>query len=397
MKLGYIFKLAMKNLVGHKMRTLLTVGGVAISVGFVVFLISLGYGLQRVSTTQIANLEALQVLDVVSGKSKIVVVNEEAIDKFMGIGGVTEVEPQVSLASRIKFKSSEIDGVVYGKNLEYLNLEQPKIISGRKYSSNSVNEALINVAGQTQFAASEIVGQNVIVTTVLKPELQAAGDSVKPKKLELTYKVVGIIDDKSAPYLYVPLDVLSTEGLVNYTGAKVKVANKDQVDKAKLQIENLGFKTTSIKDTVDQINQFFSIFQVVLMSFGTIAVVVACLGMFNTLTISLLEKTREVGFMKALGTTRKDIYRLFISESLLIGALGSVVGITIGVALGTSLNLTIAGLAKATGNQSVQIFYTPIYLIFLIIVVSVFISFLTGLYPARRAARINALDAMRYE
>jgi len=397
MKLGYIFNLAIKNLVGHKMRTLLTVGGVAISVGFVVFLISLGYGLQRVSTTQIANLEALQVLDVVSGKSKIVVVNEEAIEKFMGIGGVTEVQPQVSLASRIKFKSSEIDGVVYGKNLEYLNLEQPKIVTGRKYSSNSVNEALINIAGQTQFAASEIVGQEVTVTTVMKPELQAASENLKPKKLEITFKVVGIIDDKSAPYLYVPLDLLSAEGLVNYTGAKIRVSNKDQVDKAKLQVENLGFKTTSIKDTVDQINQFFSIFQVVLMSFGTIAVVVACLGMFNTLTISLLEKTREVGFMKALGTTRKDIYRLFISESLLIGALGSVVGITIGVALGTSLNFTIAGLAKATGNQAVEIFYTPIYLVFVIIAVSVFISFLTGLYPARRAARINALDAMRYE
>jgi len=397
MRLSYIIRLALKNLIGHKMRTILTVGGVAISVGFVVFLISLGFGLQRVSTTQIANLEALQVLDVVSGKSKIVTVNDESINKFKGIGGVVEVQPQVSLASRIKYLSSEIDGVIYGKNLEYLSLEQPKIVSGKKYSSNGVNEAIINVAGQTQLAANDIIGKKIIVTSVIKPELQAAGENIKPKKLELTYTIVGIIDDKSAPYLYVPLDTLTANGLASYTAAKVKVADKNQVDKVKLQIENLGFKTTSIKDTVDQINQFFGIFQVVLLSFGTIAVIVACLGMFNTLTISLLEKTREVGFMKALGTTKRDIYRLFISESLLIGALGSVVGITIGVALGVSLNLAIAGLAAATGNQSVEIFYTPVYLVFVIIAVSVFISFLTGLYPARRAARINALDAMRYE
>jgi putative ABC transport system permease protein len=379
------------------MRTFLTAGGVAISVGFIVFLISLGFGLQRVSTTQIANLEALQILDVVAGKSKIVSVNSEALEKFEGVEGVTEVQPQLSLASRLKLGSSEIDGVVYGKNLEYLALEQPKITSGRKYTSNTSNEAIINTAGQTQFAAADIIGKQITVNTVLKPELLAPGENVKSKKVTVNLIVVGVIDDKSAPYIYVPLDVLTAEGATSYTGAKVKVANKDQVDKARVQIENLGFKATSIKDTVDQINSFFSIFQVVLMSFGAIAIIVACLGMFNTLTISLLEKTREVGFMKALGTTRRDIYRLFISESILIGSLGSFVGIIIGVMLGVSLNLSIAGLAKATGNQAVEIFYTPVLLIVVIVTVSVAISFFTGLYPARRAARINALDAMRYE
>lgn len=397
MRLGYILKLALKNLIGHKMRTLLTAGGVAISVGFVVFLISLGFGLQRVSTTQIANLEALQVLDVVSGKSKIVTVNDETIKKFEGIEGVTEVQPQVSLASRLKYKSSEIDGVVYGKNLEYLSLEQPKVSTGRKYSSNTALEAIINVAGQTQLAAGDIVGSQITINTVLKPELLAASENAKSKKVEQTYTIVGIIDDKSAPYLYVPLDTLRDQGLASYTGAKVKLSSKEQVDKAKLQIENLGFRASSIKDTVDQINQFFSIFQVVLMSFGAIAIIVACLGMFNTLTISLLEKTREVGFMKALGTTKRDIYRLFISESILIGSLGSITGIAVGVLLGEALNLSIAGLAKTTGNQAVEIFYTPSYLVILIIFVAVLISFLTGLYPSRRAAKINALDAMRYE
>lgn len=395
MKVSYIIKLALKNLRGHKMRTLLTAGGVAISVGFIVFLISLGLGLQRVSTKQIANLEALQVLDVVAGKSKIISINEDALTKFAGISGVVQVEPHVSLASSLKYQTSEIDGVVYGKNLEFINLEEIKLAAGKKYSSNSADEAIINLAGQSQLSAPDIIGKNLVVTSVVKSDLLAAGE--KPKKIDLTLKVVGIIDDKSAPYVYVPLDVLKSQGIVSFTGAKVKTDSRETVDKVKLQIENMGFKTSSIKDTVDQINQFFSIFQIVLISFGAIAIIVSCLGMFNTLTVTLLEKTREVGFMKALGTTRRDIYRLFISESLLIGFLGSVVGILVGVTIGFSLNLTIIGLAKASGNQPVEIFYTPYYLVLITIASSTVISFLTGLYPARRAARINALDAMRYE
>jgi putative ABC transport system permease protein len=395
MRFSYILKLAFKNLRGHKMRTFLTAGGVAISVGFVVFLISLGLGLQRVSTNQISNLEALQVLDVVAGNSKLVNVGDSTIEKFSKMPNVTEVQPQVSLASKLKYKSSEIDGVAYGKDVAYIKLEAPKLASGRKYISDDAQEAIINSAAVSQLGTTDIVGNTIDVIVNVKSEFLAKGE--KTKQVELKLKVVGIIDDKSAAYVYFPLSLLKNDGLVSYSGAKVKVSSKDALPAVKLQIENMGFKTSSIKDTVDQINQFFSIFQIILISFGAIAIIVACLGMFNTLTISLLEKTREVGFMKALGTTRRDIYMLFISESILIGALGSLAGVLIGAALGTSLNLAIAGLAKATGNVAVQLFYTPFYLAALIIAVAVIISFLTGFYPSNRAARINALDAMRYE
>jgi ABC-type antimicrobial peptide transport system permease subunit len=119
--------------------------------------------------------------------------------------------------------------------------------------------------------------------------------------------------------------------------------------------------------------------------------------MFNTLTISLLEKTREVGFMKALGTTRRDIYVLFISESILIGILGSFVGISTGVLIGAFLNYSISRLAESTGNLPVQLFHVTPKLIILTITASILISFFTGFYPSKRAAKINPLDALRYE
>jgi len=395
MRFSYILRLAFKNLRGHKMRTFLTAGGVAISVGFVVFLVSLGFGLQRVSTNQIANLEALQVLDVVSGKSKVIEINQDTLTKFAGIANVEEVQPQLSLASKLKYKSSEVDAVAYGKNIDYLKLEAPKLSSGKKYTSDDAHEAVINLAAQNQLAAGDILGNEIEVTANVKSDFLATGE--KTKKVDLRLKVVGIIDDNSASYIYFPLNLLESEGVISYTGAKVKVTSKEALEPVKLQIENMGYKTSSIKDTVDQINQFFGIFQVILISFGGIAIIVACLGMFNTLTISLLEKTREVGFMKALGTTRRDIYFLFISESILIGALGSLVGVVVGWAIGASLNLAILGMAKATGNVPVQLFYTPLYLAGLIVLVAIVISFFTGFYPSNRAARINALDAMRYE
>jgi putative ABC transport system permease protein len=119
--------------------------------------------------------------------------------------------------------------------------------------------------------------------------------------------------------------------------------------------------------------------------------------MFNTLTITLLEKTREIGFMKAMGTTRKDINKLFFAEAFLIGFFGGASGLLGGYAVGTGINNWVAKLAQTTGNKAVEIFYMPIDVIAIGLIVSVAVSVLTGFYPSFRAARTNALDALRYE
>jgi len=395
MRFSYLLYLAYRNLFSHKMRTILTAGGVAISVGFIVFLISFGLGLQRISTDQITNLEALQVLDVSIAKSKVLSINDETMNKFTKLGNVEEAHPQVSSATKISYNKSSIDGVVYGKNTEYLGLEDIKLTAGRQYSNNSTDEAIINVAAQNQLATGDALGKEITLDVVIRTELLPKDEKVK--QFSKTFKIVGVVNDKSAPYVYVPLHIFTDNGVVNYSNAKVKMMSKEDVTQAKLQIENMGLKANSIKETIDQINQFFNIFQVILISFGGIAILVAALGMFNTLTISLIEKTREVGFMKALGTMRHDIYWLFTLESVLIGALGSVIGVVSGVGLGVVLNSAIFGLANSTGNQAVELFYIPAYLIFLVLGVSILVSLLTGVYPARRAAKISPLDAMRYE
>jgi putative ABC transport system permease protein len=394
MKLSYIIFLSLKNLKSHKLRTFLTAGGVAISVGFVVFLLSLGLGLQKISTQQVADLDALKILDVAVVKSKIIRINDETIDKFKTLSDVSIVQTFVSAPAKISMSDTTSEAVVYGKNYEFINLEDLKLSQGKIYSENDGKVALVNRTLANQIFNGEVLGKEISLDLLIRAELLGSQQS---KKMQEKVVIVGVVDDSGSAFAYVPLEIFRQNGVVNYTGSKVRVEKKESVDNVKLQLENLGYKVSSVKETVDQINQFFGIFQIVLMSFGFIAVLVACLGMFNTLTISLLEKTREVGFMKALGTTRKDIYKLFICESILIGALGGFVGVVTGAGLGTLLNITISRLATATGNKSVNIFYTPIYLIILVVFASLIISFLTGLYPSRRAAKINPLDAIRYE
>jgi len=398
MKLRYIMILALKNLISHKLRTVLTVGGVALSVGFIVFLVSLGLGLQRVSTNQIANIDALKNLIVTPGKSKIITINDDTINKFETLSNVVSAQPTKSNSARFSYNGSDIDGVMYAKNIGYIALESPKYTVRGTFGSDNANEAMVSSELLNRLGIQDvysIIGKNLKVETTLKPS--DITDGTESKKLSYDLRVVAVVEDKNAPYIYMPINLLVRDGLNKYTGALVRVKDTGDVDKVKVEIESLGFLTSSVKQTVDQINQFFGVFQVVLLSFGAISILVACLGVFNTLTISLLEKTREVGFMKALGATKSDVYRLFTIESLMIGLIGSIVGITIGILIGVALNLGIGSLASATGNQPVELFYTPFYIPIFIIVFALIISYLTGLYPSFRAARINPLDALRYE
>lgn len=395
MRISYIMYLALKNFYNHKMRAFLTTGGVAVSIVFVVFLMSFGIGLQRVSTNQIANIEALQILDVSLAKSKLISLNGTTMDKLAKLGNVSEAQPQVSSAAKISFKESAIDGVVYGKDLAYINLEDIRLTAGKKYSRDSANEAIINVATQNQLSATDIIGKEITLDVIVQSDLLPKDQKSKQFAKKLT--VVGVINDKSAPFVYIPMHVFTDNGIVNYSNIKIKMEDKGSISQAKLQIENMGLKVTSIKETVDQINKFFNIFQIILIAFGSIAIFVACIGMFNTLTISLLEKTREVGFMKVLGTTKRDIYWMFTFESIFIGMVGSIIGVAFGVLFGKFLNISIASLATNTGNQPVEIFYIPPYIIILVLIISILISVLTGLYPARRATKISPLNAMRYE
>jgi len=182
-----------------------------------------------------------------------------------------------------------------------------------------------------------------------------------------------------------------------YVGAKVKVSNSEAMTSVREQIINMGFLVSVLQDTIDQVKKIFSIVQVVLGLFGLIALTVSAIGMFNTMTVMLLERTNEIGIMRSIGVTRKDVRKLFIFEAMIMGFLGGLGGVLLGYLGGFLANIGINVLAHYFGGQALDLFSSPTWFIVLIILFSTIIGLLTGIFPAQRAAKINPLDALRYK
>jgi putative ABC transport system permease protein len=158
-----------------------------------------------------------------------------------------------------------------------------------------------------------------------------------------------------------------------------------------------GLLVSSLSDIIEQARKIFRIIQIVLGLFGLIALFVSAIGMFNTMTITLLERTNEIGIMRSIGVTKKDVQALFLAEAMIIGFLGGVSGVLIGLLGGELVNFIFAVLAKNFGGQVLDLFYIPNIFIVFIIIFSTLIGFFTGIYPSKRAGHLNPLEALRYK
>ena len=121
------------------------------------------------------------------------------------------------------------------------------------------------------------------------------------------------------------------------------------------------------------------------------------MGMFNTMTVSLLERTREVGVMKAIGMLPNEVRELFMAESMIMGLGGGIFGILFGYGLGQLSSLFLSSVSLAKGQGFMNISYIPWFFIGFILLISFMVGVLTGWYPSVRARKISALNALRYE
>ena len=194
-----------------------------------------------------------------------------------------------------------------------------------------------------------------------------------------------------------PLSAYPQDQLLFYNNLKAQVKSTVFLEEARDKIIAAGFVVSALSDTVRQANKVFKVMQIILGAFGIIALAVAAIGMFNTMTIALLERTNEIGIMRSIGASRRDIWLMFLIEALIIGFLGGLVGVIVGVGLGETTNFGLNLLANRLGGQSLDIFYYPMWFVITIIMFSTLVSFITGFYPARRAAHLNPLEALRYK
>lgn len=255
-----------------------------------------------------------------------------------------------------------------------------------------VNTAMLKLLGMTE---ADAIGKTIQASFIAVGDL--IGKDEKVESIPTDYTILGVVPDDKSPYFYVPFVDLRGIGIVNYSQLKVVTSDKEKLPAMRQKIESMGFATRSVADTVQQIDRLFASVRVLLGILGMVALSVAALGMFNTLTVSLLERTREVGLMKAMGMKSHEVQELFLTESMVMGFFGGILGIGMGWGAGKMLGVLLSALSLTKGQGFIDISYLPFSFTAFIFLLSLTVGICTGIYPARRATRISALDALRYE
>jgi putative ABC transport system permease protein len=182
-----------------------------------------------------------------------------------------------------------------------------------------------------------------------------------------------------------------------YSRLNVRVQNPARVGDVEAAIKKMGFNTFSIVDATRGIRRFFAVLDLFLGIFGSLALAVASIGIVNTLVMAILERRREIGIMKAIGASDVDIKKLFFFEAGVMGIFGGVVGVALGWTIGRVINLGANIYLKRQNFPPEQIWSVPWWLVAGAIAFSVIVSLVSGLYPAARAARLDPVQALRYE
>ena len=402
MRIQDIAKLSTRMFKTNPARTWLTILGMGVGTGAVVTLVGLGFGLQNIILEQIVLGDTLLSLNVTPPPARSVTLNPQRIQEFVEIERVKEVAPLASFAALITFDGLTGNTFLQGANPNFFKFTGAKEVAGRLFTPETINEDRNNViltsAMLKLFEVEDpesAIGKQVSFRVFVPKE--GTKETIETE-LRKRYTVVGISSEASRPGAILLLDELASQLAVEeYERVQVRVEDVAYLDQVTSAIVERGFGVTALSKTVEQANKIFQGIQAVLAVFGGIALVVSAIGMFNTMTVTLLERTGEIGIMRTLGASSNDIKILFISEAVVVGFLGGIVGILIGVGIGFALNTMVNVAAANFGGKAVALFSYPLMFILFIAAFSALVGFLTGVFPARRAAALNPLDAIRYK
>jgi putative ABC transport system permease protein len=175
------------------------------------------------------------------------------------------------------------------------------------------------------------------------------------------------------------------------------VKNPAQVQTVEDAVKKMGFTTFSILDASRSLQQVFRVLFAFLGIFGSLALTVASIGIVNTLVMAILERRREIGIMKAIGASDGEVKKLFFAEAGAMGILGGVIGVALGWAIGQVINFGVNIYLKSQSVPPEHFWAVPVWLVAFAIVFAFIVSLISGLYPASRAARLDPVQALRYE
>ena len=392
-----LLHLSIRNFKNMKLRSMLTVLGIGIGIGAILFLVSLGQGLQRLLIERITTAEALLTLDILPPGGDKIILNKESLERIRAIPEVAEISPVKSVKARASF-----EGVTAGITANF--------VEDNFFRLSGLDKQLTKQKSQARDVGAIIFEneKSVIISTAVAKllsmddpinkiiDIKIASENDLPVTVE-SFTIVDTTNDELSSLVYLPTRAYPQGQDIVYDNMKVSVTSTVALEPVRETIVESGFLVSALSDTVRQANRVFSIMKIILAIFGIIALIVAAIGMFNTMTIALLERTNEIGIMRSIGASRKDIWVMFLTEALVIGFLGGVSGVGVGVGGGELTNVGLNFLASRLGGESLDVFYYPVWFMISIVLFSTLVALGTGFYPAQRAAHLNPLDALRYK
>lgn len=428
-----LFRMGIKNLWRRKLRTFLTVLGVIIGASSIIVMLSLGFGMQIGFEEQMAQWGSLTTINVHKGWSEIpgkevAELDDKAVAAFKSIPNVIAVSPTLQTYGAIINGKYIAQMPVKGIDPDSMAAFGFEIAEGRLLTNS--DELSIVFGGQMQYNFYDPKARvwrepkiNLMkdrMTLTLDPNYGYSYPGEKKANYkEYKIKVAGVLaesNDWETNYgVYMPITEVQklikekekAEGVkpqpgkqkeTGYNQVNIKVNDMKNVQTVQKTIKDMGHEAYSLNDQLESMKKQAGMIQAVLGGIGAVSLVVAAIGITNTMVMSIYERTKEIGVMKVIGASLKDIKNLFLFESAIIGLVGGLIGVCFSYLLSFIVNKfshifgPLLGLWDAT-----TISVIPLWLALAALGFSAFIGVVSGYFPARRAMNLSALEAIRTE
>jgi putative ABC transport system permease protein len=454
MKARDLGELALRNLREALLRNSLTTLGVAVGVASLVAMLSLGVGLQELASKRLANSGLFDTV-LVSSRSNLRglgrtgaansssphesrALDQDARNEMEHLPNVVEVYPQIRFPTEVRYGGNSYSTMVAGIPASSRGNGAFEGVQGSFFSGPNADEAILQIefAKEMSDQPSALIGKELDIRYMERQPLGSQsgtadpadaqnngrageGFSVVPREKKL--RIVGIVETEPAAGFggfgsgrtLIPLQVAealratqvndlreavhATNGKPTYSSLTVRAKSPSQVEGIEAAVKNMGFSAFSLLDASRNLRLFFTIFDLLLGIFGSLALAVATLGIINTLVMAILERRREIGIFKALGAADSDVKQLFFVEAGVMGFVGGLLGVTFGWFIGTGITWGTNVYLKRQNLPVAHVFSVPWWLVLGAIAFAVMVSLAAGLFPATRAARLNPVEALRYE
>lgn len=383
-------KMSWSNIIHNKMRSFLTVLGIVIGVAAIIALITIVQGVTNEVTSEFSAMGTNTLSVQVRGTALKTGLNEKELQKLSQLEGISGVSPTVSLHAPVTREGViQEDISVQGKNEIYFRHEADLIKNGRGLNPLDI-EAKTRVCviseslEKTLFFAQSALGQT----------LQIGG---------VTYTVVGIAEDSTsmeammngAERIYVPYrNAFTMTGSHSITAVDLYMTDSSQADTIIQSVKNVlnsafnykddSYTVTNMEDLLSMMNKITGMMTTMLVGIASIALLVGGIGIMNMMLVSVTERTTEIGLRKALGAQPQRIQLQFLLESIFLALFGGIIGLMVGVLAAFLVSLYI-GFSFVLSLQAIM----------LAVGFSTLVGVVFGLAPARKASRLNPIDALR--